>query len=81
MPLTRPRRSVNQRLVTVAAKARAIEPLPRPTSRPQHSHSCQAAVIHTVRPEPTAITVSATATTRRMPKRSISAAAKGAVRP
>jgi hypothetical protein len=81
MPLTRPRRSVNQRLVTVAAKASAIEPEPRPTSRPQHSSSCQAAVIHTVRPEPIAITVKATATTLRMPKRSISAAAKGAVSP
>ena len=81
MPLTRPRRAVNQRLVTVAANASAIDPLPRPTSRPQHSMSCQGAVIQTVRPAPTAITVSATATTRRMPKRSISAAAKGAVSP
>ncbi|CAM5283326.1 hypothetical protein STENM327S_02669 [Streptomyces tendae] len=43
--------------------------------------SCQAEFIHTVRPEPTAITIRATATTRRMPKRSISAAAKGAVSP
>ncbi len=81
MPVTRPRRSVNQRLVTVAAKASAIEPEPRPTSSPQHSSSCQAAVIHTVAPEPSAITARATATTRRMPKRSISAAANGAVRP
>lgn len=81
MPVTRPLRSVNQRLVTVAAKASAIEPEPRPTSRPQQSSSCQAAVIHTVSPEPTAITVRATATTRRMPKRSIRAAANGAVRP
>ncbi len=81
MPVTRPFRAVNQRLVTVAAKARAIEPLPRPTNRPQHSSSCHGAVIHTVRPDPSAITVSATATTRRMPKRSISAAAKGAVSP
>ncbi len=80
-PVTRPRRSVNQRLVTVAAKARAIEPEPRPTSRPQHRMSCQAEFIHTVRPEPSAITIRATATTRRMPKRSISAAAKGAVSP
>ncbi len=67
MPLTSPRRSVNQRLVTVAAKASAMEPEPRPTSRPQHSRSCQAAVIHTVRPEPSAITVRAPATTRRIP--------------
>ena len=81
MPLTRPRRAVNQRLVTVAAKASAMEPEPSPTSRPQHSISCQAAVIHTVSQEPAAITVRATATTRRMPKRSIRAAANGAVRP
>ena len=52
MPVTRPRRATNQRLVTVAAKASAIEPVPRPTSRPQHSISCQAAVIQTVRPAP-----------------------------
>lgn len=81
MPVTRPLRAVNQRLVTVAANASAIEPLPRPTNRPQHSSSCHGAVIHTVRPDPSAITVSATATTRRIPKRSISAAAKGAVSP
>lgn len=81
MPLTSPRRSVNQRLVTVAANASAMEPEPRPTSSPQHSISCQAAVIHTVRPDPRAMTVRATATTRRMPKRSIRAAANGAVRP
>lgn len=81
MPVTRPFLVVNQRLVTVAAKASAIEPDPRPTSRPQQSSSCQAAVIHTVRPEPSAITIRATATTRRMPKRSISAAANGAVSP
>lgn len=35
----------------------------------------------TVRPAPTAIVVRAQATTRRMPNRSISAAAKGAVSP
>lgn len=35
MPVTRPRRATNQRLVTVAEKAIAIEPLPRPTSTPQ----------------------------------------------
>ncbi len=80
-PVTRPRRSVNQRLVTVAAKASAMEPEPRPTSRPQQRISCQADSIQTVAPEPSAMTVRATATTRRMPKRSMSAAAKGAVNP
>ena len=51
--MTRPRRAVNQRLVTVAAKASAIEPLPRPTRTPQHSRVARRAVIHTVSPEPT----------------------------
>ena len=37
--------------------------------------------MNTVSPAPTAITVSAAATTRRMPIRSISAAANGAVSP
>ncbi len=81
MPVTSPRRAVNQRFVTVAAKASAIEPEPSPTSSPQHSSSCQTAVIHTVRPEPTAMTTRATATTRRIPNRSMSAAANGAVSP
>lgn len=35
IPVTRPRRATNQRSVTVAAKARAIEPVPRPTRTPQ----------------------------------------------
>lgn len=43
--------------------------------------SCQEAVIHTVARDPVAMTVSARATTRRMPNRSISAAANGAVSP
>ncbi len=34
-PVTRPRRATNQRLVTVAANAMAMEPVPRPTSSPQ----------------------------------------------
>lgn len=79
--MTSPRRSVNQRPVTVAAKASAIEPLPRPTITPQRRTSCQLVVMKTVRPAPVAITVRAAATTRRMPKRSIRAAANGAVSP
>ena len=41
MPITRPRRATNQRLAMVAAKTRAIEPVPRPISTPQVSTSCQ----------------------------------------
>ena len=80
-PVTSPRERVNQRLATVAANTSAIEPVPSPTSTPQHRTSCQLAVMKTVRPLPAATTHSATATTRRMPNCSMSAAANGAVRP
>jgi hypothetical protein len=80
-PVMMPRRAMNQRPVTVATKARAIDPVPSPTSTPQHRMSCQLDRMNTVSPLPAATRVSATATTRRMPKRSISAAANGAVRP
>ena len=49
--------------------------------RPSSRISCQARVMKTVSPLPAATSTSATATTRRMPKRSISAAANGAVSP
>ncbi len=35
IPVTSPRRATNQRLVTVAENAIAIEPVPSPTSTPQ----------------------------------------------
>src|SRR4051812_20964938 len=81
MPDTSPRRATNQRPVTVATSDSAIEPVPRPTSRPHSSTSCQLAVMNTVSPLPVAVISSATTTTRRMPKRSMSAAANGAVSP
>jgi hypothetical protein len=81
MPVTSPRRATNHRDVTVATKASAIDPVPSPTSTPQHRISCQLDVMNTVRPLPIATTVSAAATTRRIPNRSISAAANGAVSP
>src|SRR5882757_5313334 len=80
-PDTSPRRAVNQRPVTVATRDNAIEPVPRPTSTPQHSTSCHAAVMNTVSPLPAATTTNAATTTRRTPKRSIRAAANGAVSP
>ncbi|PSK63743.1 hypothetical protein B0E53_04329 [Micromonospora sp. MH33] len=79
--MTRPRRRTNQRPVTVATKASAIEPVPSPTSTPQQRINCQLAVIPTVSALPSATSTSAPATTRRMPNRSISAAANGAVSP
>ena len=81
IPDTSPRRATNQRPVTVATSDSAIDPVPRPTSTPQSRTSCQLAVMKTVRPLPSAVSSSAQTTTRRMPNRSISAAAKGAVRP
>ena len=81
IPITRPRCRTNQRLATIAPKTRAIAPVPTPTASPQSSHSCQAWVMTSVRPEPIATSVSEATTTRRMPKRSISAAANGAVTP
>jgi hypothetical protein len=80
-PVTRPRWRTNQRLVTVATNASAIEPVPNPTSTPQHSTSCQLAVISTVSPLPAATSNRAAVTTRRSPNLSISAAANGAVSP
>ena len=81
MPDTSPRRATNQRPVTVATSDSAIEPVPSPTSTPHSRISCQLAVMKTVSPLPSATTSSAHMTTRRMPKRSISAAANGAVSP
>jgi hypothetical protein len=80
-PVTRPRRRTNHRLVTVATKASAIDPAPRPTSTPQHRTSCHWAVMNSVSPLPSAISDRALATTTRIPKRSIRAAANGEVRP
>ena len=80
-PVTTPRCRTNQRLATIAPKTSAIAPVPTPTGTPQRSQSCQAEVISRVSPAPAETSTSAQATTRRMPKRSISAAANGAVRP
>ena len=80
-PVTTPRLRTNHRVATVAAKLIAIEPVPAPISTPQQRISCQLALMKTVPAAPTAMTNNAVAETRRMPNRSISAAAKGAKRP
>jgi hypothetical protein len=67
--------------VTVATSASAMDPVPSPTSTPQQRTSCQLAVMKTVSPLPAATTSSAAVTTARIPNRSMSAAAKGEVRP
>ena len=80
-PVTSPRCFTNHRLATIAPKTSAIAPVPTPIGMPQRNHSCHAEVITRVSPAPAATMVSAIATTRRMPSRSIRAAAKGAVSP
>ena len=80
-PMTMPRCSTNHRLATIAPNTSASDPVPIPTAKPQSSHSCQAAVITRVSPDPSATSSRATATTRRRPNRSIRAAANGAVSP
>ena len=80
-PVTRPRWRTNHRLAMIAPKTSAMAPVPTPTGTPHRNHSCQADVITRVSPAPAETIASAIATTRRMPKRSIRAAANGAVRP
>ena len=80
-PMTIPRCSTNQRLATIAPKTSASDPVPIPTAKPQRSHSCQAAVMTRVSPDPRATSSREMGTTRRRPKRSIRAAANGAVSP
>ena len=81
MPVTSPRWVWNQRLATIAPNTRAIAPVPMPMNTPQSSHSCHGWVISVVRPLATPTTTRAVATVRRTPKRSMNAAANGAVRP
>ena len=72
---------MNQRLATEAAKTRAIEPVPMPTTTPQSATKCHGLVIQIVASAPVPTVVNAVMTTLRIPKRSMSAAAKGAVNP
>ncbi len=81
MPITRPRLLANQVLAMVAAKTSAMDPVPSPISSPQVSRICQDWFTSTVSALPAPISTSATDVTARMPNRSISAAANGAVRP
>ena len=80
-PITRPRRRTNQRLAMVAANTKAIEPVPRPISSPQVIINCQPWVITMVSPLPAATRIKARLVTKRIPNRSISAAANGAINP
>ncbi|MDI2020615.1 hypothetical protein PJL18_01124 [Paenarthrobacter nicotinovorans] len=81
MPMTRPRLLANQVLAMVAAKTSAMDPVPSPMSTPHVSRICHDWFTRTVKAEPRPIRHSANAVTLRMPKRSMRAAAKGAVSP
>ena len=65
----------------IAASGTETAPVAVPLTTPQRRKSCHGSVIPSVRSDETAMTASAAETTRRMPKRSTSAAAKGAPRP
>ena len=81
MPLTSPRRWTYHRLEIVATKVIDIEPVPAPTTMPHRSMSCHGAFMKIVSPLPRARAINANVTTRRTPKRSMSAAAKGEMSP
>jgi hypothetical protein len=63
MPVTSPRWRTNQRWATVAAKTRAMEPVPSPISTPHVSTSCHDDCTKTVRAAPVAIRSRATVVT------------------
>jgi hypothetical protein len=65
----------------VAASGTDTAPVALPTTTPQSRSSCHGAVITVVSDAPLAIVASAISITRRTPKRSISAAENGAVKP
>ena len=79
--VAKPLLATNHRFAIVAAKTKAIEPVPTPTTTPHKPIKCHGFVIKIVENAPIPTVVSAVITTRRIPKRSINAAAKGAVRP
>ena len=80
-PSTTPRRSVNQRLATMAPRTDAMVPVPSPTTTPHSNASCHDAVIKVVRATPVATSASDITMTRRIPSRSISPATNGPDRP
>jgi len=79
--VTKPRRLSNQRFAIVAASGTDTAPVAPPTTTPHNRSSCHGAFITVVSDAPVAIVTSAISITRRTPKRSISAAENGAVRP
>ena len=80
-PTTSPLRLMNHWSATVAANTSAIDPVPRPIKTPQVSTSIHGWVANVDSAAPAATRRRATEVTLRSPKRAISAAANGAIRP
>jgi hypothetical protein len=80
-PSTSPRRWVNQRVTMVAPSTMAVTPVPEPTTTPQSRINCHDSRISGVSATPVAITASAQHMVRRIPKRSMIAAANGPIMP
>ena len=80
-PSTRPRRSTNQRLATVAPSTIAVRPVPMPTTTPQSIRSCQKAVMTVASSSAAEIRPTAMVMTRRRPKRFMKTAANGPMIP
>ena len=81
IPMTSPRRDANQRLETTAPSTSAVMPLPSPSTTPHSTTRCQSCVTSPAISIPPPTSASATLTTARTPKRSISTAANGPIRP
>ena len=80
-PVTTPRCTVNQRPATTGTSTMEITPPPSPATSPHSTVSCQVAVISGVAAAPATIRAREASTVRRTPQRSITATAKGPIRP
>ena len=82
MPTTRPRRAVNQRVAIVADSTVARKPVPDADQKAPHQDELPRATrISEVEATPTPTSASAHSTERRMPNRSMTAAANGPMQP
>ena len=72
---------MNQRVAMVADSTVARKPVPEPTRKPHITMSCQGWRISEVEATPTPTSASAHSTERRMPNRSMTAAANGPMQP
>ena len=80
-PMTTPRCAVNQRLTMVAPSTSAVMPVPEPTRTPHSMTSCQEADMRVVSATAVDTRSREPAMTRRTPKRFMSSAANGPIKP